>query len=90
MTDNVDVAVVGTELEEDVFRTVPLVDYFLYKIFAIPQLKANRPFVALPARVAVNAQLHLIIVAQNRLGRWGRKMGDLSPNFHIPAATVFH
>jgi hypothetical protein len=35
-------------------------------MFAITQLKAHWPFVALPARVAVHAQLHLIIVAQNR------------------------
>jgi hypothetical protein len=68
MTDNVDVAVVGTELEEDVFWTVPLVDDFLYEVIAIAELKANWPLVALPARVAVNTQLHLIIVSQNRLG----------------------
>jgi hypothetical protein len=67
MTDNVDVAVIGAELEENVLWTVPLVDYFLYEIFASTQLKANRPFVALPAGIAVNLQLHLIIVAQNRL-----------------------
>ena len=65
MTKNVEVAVVGTELEEDVFWTVPLIDYFLYEIFAITKSKANWPFVALPARVALNVQLHLIIVAQN-------------------------
>jgi hypothetical protein len=65
MTENVDIAVVGTEFEEDVFWTVPLVDYFLYDIFAITQSKANWPFLALAPRVAVNVQLHLIIVAQN-------------------------
>ena len=69
MADNVDVAVVGTELEKDVFWTVPLVDYFLYEIIAIAQLKTNWPLIALPARVAANAQLHLLIVSQNRLGR---------------------
>jgi hypothetical protein len=67
MTDNVNVAVVGAELEEDVLWTVPLVDDFLYVIFAIAQLKANWPFVALPAGIAVNVQPHLIIVAQNQL-----------------------
>ena len=30
MAENVEVAIVGTKLEEDVFRTVPLVQYFLY------------------------------------------------------------
>lgn len=66
MLEDVDVAVVGTELEEDLFWTVPLIDDFLDEIFTIAQLKANWPFVALPSRVAVHAQLHLMIVAQNR------------------------
>ena len=64
MPDDLNVGVVGTELEEDLFWTVPLVDNFLDEIFAMTQLKANWPFVALPARIAVYAQLHLIIVAQ--------------------------
>lgn len=68
MTENVEVAVVGTNLEEDVLWTVPLVDYFLHKIFAMIQSKANWPFVPLPARVALNMQLHLIIVAQEPCG----------------------
>jgi hypothetical protein len=68
MTENVEVAVVGANLEEDVLWTVPLIDYFLDKVFAMIQSKANWPFVALAARVAVNLQLHLIIVAQNRFG----------------------
>src|SRR5215469_8212575 len=66
MPDDVDVAVVGAELEEDLSWTVPLIDDFLDEIFAIAQLKAHWPFVALPACVAVYAQLHLMIVAQNR------------------------
>ncbi len=68
MTEDVEVAVVGTNLEGDVLWTVPLVDYFLHKIFAMIQSKANWPFVTLSARVALNLQLHLIIVAQNRFG----------------------
>jgi len=68
MTENVEVAVVGANLEEDVLWTVPLVDYFLHKIFAMIQSKANWLFVPLPARVALNMQLHLIIVAQDRCG----------------------
>src|SRR5215471_5604154 len=66
MPDDIDVAVVGAELEEDLSWTVPLIDDFLDEIFAIAQLKAHWPFVALPACVAVHAQLHLMIVAQNR------------------------
>jgi len=65
-TENVEVVVVGTKLEKDVFWTVPLVDYFLNEMFAITQSEANWPFVALAARVAVNLELHPTIVAQNR------------------------
>jgi hypothetical protein len=68
MTENVEVVIVGTQLEEDVFWTVPLVDYFLYEIFAIPQSKANRSFLPFAPRVALNVQLHVFIVAQNRYG----------------------
>jgi hypothetical protein len=68
MTENVEVVVVGTHLKEDVFRTVPLVDYFLDEVFAIPQSKANWPFIPYAARVALNGQLHVFIVAQNRYG----------------------
>jgi hypothetical protein len=69
MTENVEVAVVGTNLEEDVLWTVPLVDYFLYQTFAMIQLEANWSFVPLPARVALNMNLHLIIVALSRRTR---------------------
>ena len=31
MAENVEVAIVGTKLEEDVFWTVPLVQYFLLR-----------------------------------------------------------
>ena len=49
MAENVEVAIVGTKLEEDVFWTVPLVQYFLYEIFAIIQPKADWPFVRFDA-----------------------------------------
>jgi hypothetical protein len=45
MAENVEVAIVGTKLEEDVFWTVPLVQYLLYEIFSIMQSKADWPFV---------------------------------------------
>src|SRR5215472_13739144 len=66
MTENVEIAVVGTNLEEDVLWTVPLVDYFLHKIFAMIQPEANGSFVPLPARVALNMHLHLIIVLSRK------------------------
>jgi hypothetical protein len=65
MAENVEVAIVGTKLEEDVFWTVPLVQYFLYEIFAIVQSKADWPFVRFAAGIALNVQLHPVIVAQN-------------------------
>lgn len=65
MTENVEVAVVGTNLEEDVLWTIPLIDYFLHKILAMIKLKANWPFVPLAARVALNPQPHFTIVAQD-------------------------
>jgi hypothetical protein len=49
MAKNVEVAIVGKKLEEDVFWTVPLVQYFLYEIFAIIQSKSDWPFVRLGA-----------------------------------------
>ena len=45
MAENVEVAIVGTELKEDVFWTVPLVQYFFYEIFAIIQAKADWPLI---------------------------------------------
>ena len=65
MTEDVEIAVVGAYLEEDVLLTVPLVDDLLHKIFAMIRSKANWPFVPRPARIALNMQLHLIIVAQD-------------------------
>jgi hypothetical protein len=58
MAENVEVAIVGTELEEDVFWTVPLVQYFLYEIFAIIQSKADWPFVRFGPGITLNLQLH--------------------------------
>jgi hypothetical protein len=68
MPENIEVAVIGTKLEENVFWTVPLVDYFLHEIFAFIELKANWPSVHFAACVALNMQLHPVIVAQNRCG----------------------
>jgi len=49
MADNIEVAIVGTKLEEDVFWTVPLIQDFLHEIFAIIQSKAEWPFVGFSA-----------------------------------------
>ena len=42
MTQNIEVAVVGSEFEELMFGAVPLIDYFLHEIFVVVQLKAKR------------------------------------------------
>jgi beta-phosphoglucomutase-like phosphatase (HAD superfamily) len=63
MTENVEVAVIGSQFEEDVFRAVPLVEYFLDKIFAPTHLKANWPFVCLAACITLNVDPHRHIVA---------------------------
>ena len=42
MTDDVKVAVIGTELKERMFGAVPLIDDLLHEILVIVQLKAKR------------------------------------------------
>jgi len=49
MAENVEVAIVGAKLKEDVFWTVPLVQYLLYEVFAILQSKAHWPLVRFAA-----------------------------------------
>jgi len=60
MTQNVKVAVVGTELEEFMFGAVPLIDDFLHEILVIVQLKAERSLIGLATGVALNVQVHRI------------------------------
>ena len=63
MTENVEVAVIGHELEELMFRAVPLIDHFLHKIFVIVQSKAERSLVSFASGVTLNVQSHLTIDA---------------------------
>ena len=58
MTENVEVAVVGPELEELMFRAVPLIDPLLHEVFVIVQLKTKWSLVALPTGVTLNVQPH--------------------------------
>ena len=58
MTENVKVAVVGSELKERMFGAIPLIDYLLNKIFVIVQLKSEWSLVGLPTGVTLNAQPH--------------------------------
>ena len=66
MTENVDIAVIGPELEEHVFRAVPLIDYFFCKIFVRVQLEAMRCLVGLATGVTLNVKPRRHIVAQNQ------------------------
>ena len=58
MTENVEVAVVGTELEERMFWAVPLIDNLLHEIFVIVQLKAKWSLVGFATGVTLNVQPH--------------------------------
>jgi hypothetical protein len=54
VTENVEIAVVGPELEELVIRAVPLIDDFLDHIFVIVQLKTKWSLVGLATGVTLN------------------------------------
>jgi hypothetical protein len=65
MPENVKVAVIRSKLKEDVFWTVPLVEYILDTMFPLIHLKANWSFVGLAACITVNVQPHRYIVAHS-------------------------
>src|SRR5690348_8614592 len=62
LPQDVEIAVVGTHLEKSVRRAIPLIEHFFDGVFAAGKLKANRPFVGLPARVAFHPDLHLVSI----------------------------
>ena len=63
MPENVEVFVVSSDLKEDMFWAVPLVEYFLDDIFVPIQLKANWPLICLAACITLNVQPHPLILA---------------------------
>ena len=63
MPENVEVIIVSSDLKENMFWTVPLVQYFFDKMFAPIQLKANWPFICLAAGITLNVQPHSPILA---------------------------
>ena len=65
MTENVKVTVIGSELEEFVFRAIPLIDHLLHKIFALVQSKPKWSLVAFATCVTLDEQLHGYILAHN-------------------------
>jgi len=58
MAENVEIAIIGTKLEEGVFRAMPLIDHFLHEILAVVQLKAKRSLVRLVSGVTLDVQPH--------------------------------
>lgn len=64
MTQDVKIAIVGTKLEELMFRAVPLIDHFLHKIFTVVHLKAEGSLITFATGVTMNLQPHTLIVAQ--------------------------
>jgi hypothetical protein len=69
MPENIEIFVVSSDLKKDVLWTVPLVQYFLDKMFVPIQLKANRPFICLAAGITLNVQPHPLILAYKWTGR---------------------
>ena len=58
MTENVEVAVVRSDLEELVFWPIPLIEDFFHKILVLVQLKAKWSLVGLATGVTLNVQPH--------------------------------
>ena len=58
MAQDIQVAVVGQELEELMFRPVPPIDDFLDKIFVVVQLEPKWSFVSFATGVALNVEHH--------------------------------
>ena len=58
MTENIEIPIMRTKLEEHVFRTVPLVHHFLHPIFVLVQPEADWPFIRLPSRITIDLQIH--------------------------------
>ena len=58
VTQDIQVAIVGTDSKEGVVRAVPLVEHFLNHIVSLAELKPHRPLVRLPAGIALYAEDH--------------------------------
>jgi hypothetical protein len=65
MTENIQVAVICPQLEELVFRAVPLIGNLLHEIFVIVQFKTERSLIGLATRVTLNVQPHGYILAHS-------------------------
>ena len=56
--ENIDLAIIRTDFEEQVIRAVPLVENFLDNVIMPIDSKAHGPLIGLSARVALDLNLH--------------------------------
>jgi integrase len=77
VSEDVDVAVVRTDLEKQVFRPVPVVQHFLDHVLMPVQSETNRPLIRLPPRVALHLHSHPFILAQDAKAGTGLRLGEL-------------
>jgi hypothetical protein len=63
MPEDIEVPIIGSQLEEKMVRPVPLIEYLFDQVFAAVQLKASRLLVASMTRVALDAQHHRFSVS---------------------------
>src|SRR5262249_19878961 len=68
-TDNVEIAIVGPDLEEHVLWAIPPIDHFLDHILVIVQLKAKGSLVCFATGITLNVQPHGHIFAHT-CKRW--------------------
>jgi len=57
---DIEIAVIGTDFEIGIGRSVSLVKHLLDHVLAILKPKSNRPFVRRSTGIAVHFQLHLL------------------------------
>ncbi len=57
-SENVEVVIVGPDIEPSVRRAIPLVEHFLDAVFVPVNAKNDRPLLALVTGIAVDLQFH--------------------------------
>ncbi len=64
---NIEIPIIGLDFEEEVFGTVPLIDYFFHEVLVFAHTKTDRPFTLLVTGIAVDLELHGDIVRRMRV-----------------------
>jgi hypothetical protein len=86
MTQNINAAILGPDLEELVFGAVPLIEHLLHEILVIIQLKTDRSFICFATGVTLNVQHHQESVSLMRLSdgkKLRRMVGRGRPEPHV-------